>query len=51
MEEEGVDYCFRCYSKFLEIEDEKFHELRMKYIASIKELEEYIDKKIDENEG
>jgi len=28
MREEGIEYCFRHYSSFEEIEDKKFHEFR-----------------------
>ena len=47
MENEGFDYCFRKYSSFKEIEDEKFHELRKKYIKAAEELENYINGMVD----
>ena len=28
MDDEGLEYCFKHYSTFEEIEDEKFHKLR-----------------------
>ena len=43
MDEEGFDYCFRCYSDFEEIEDPRFHELRLAYIKAAEELENYIN--------
>ena len=43
MREEGFDYCFRHYSSFEEIKDEKFHELRLKYIQIAEELENYVE--------
>ena len=44
---EGFHYCFESYSSFEKVEDEKFHELRKKYLKSSKELEEYVFSKID----
>ena len=43
MRDEGFDYCFRHYSSFEEIKDEKFHELRLKYIEIAEELENYVE--------
>jgi len=43
MRDEGFDYCFRHYSSFEEIKDEKFHELRLKYIQIAEELENYVN--------
>ena len=48
MRDEGFDYCFRHYSSFQEIKDEKFHELRLKYIQIAEELEEYVGSKINQ---
>lgn len=42
VDNEGFDYAFCDYSSFEEIEDEKFHELRKKYIEITEELKEYI---------
>jgi hypothetical protein len=42
MRDEGFDYCFRHYSSFDEIKDEKFHELRLQYIEIAEELENYV---------
>jgi hypothetical protein len=50
MDEEGFDYCFRHYSKFSEIKDEKFHELRKEYLRVSQELEDYINNKVTELE-
>ena len=36
---EGLHYCFKHYSSFEEIGDEKFHELRKKYLTISDELE------------
>ena len=43
MRDEGFHYCFRHYSSFEEIKDEKFHELRLKYIQIAEELENYVE--------
>jgi len=48
MNNEGYDYCFKQYSNFEEIKDEKFHELRKKYLEISKELEEYVKNKCNE---
>ncbi len=47
MEAEGFHYCFKHYSSFKEVEDEKFHELRKKYLEISNELEEYVHSKIN----
>ena len=47
MENEGFNYCFKHYSSFKEVEDEKFHELRIKYLEISHELEEYVYSKIN----
>jgi len=47
-EEEGMHYCFVHYSYWEDIKDEKFHELRLKYIEAAKNLEEYINKKVND---
>ena len=43
IEQEGIEYCFKHYSDWQEIEDEKFHELRLKLLESMSELERYIE--------
>lgn len=47
MENEGFDYCFRCYSRFDEIDDEKFHKLRKQYCEIADELEEYVNNMVE----
>ena len=47
MDNEGFHYCFKHYSSFKEVEDEKFHELRIKYLEISQELEEYVHSKIN----
>ena len=49
MDNEGFHYCFVHYSRFEEIKDEKFHELRNLYIKTAKELEDYINNKCKED--
>lgn len=44
--DEGFDYCFRHYSSFKEVDDEKFHQLRKAYIEIANELESYVENKI-----
>jgi hypothetical protein len=48
MKQEGLHYCFKHYSSFKEIDDEKFHELREKYLEIAQELEQYITNKTKE---
>lgn len=45
---EGADYAIEDYSSWSEIKDEKFHDLRNKYIEAKKVLIEYIESKINE---
>ncbi len=42
---EGFHYCFTDYSDFIEINDEKFHELRKLYLKAQMELENYVLRK------
>lgn len=46
MENEGFDYCFRFYSNFSDIKDEKFQKLREQYVKITNELEQYVNSKI-----
>jgi len=48
MREEGFHYCFKSYSNFDEIKDDKFHELRKEYLRISKELEDYVNSKVNE---
>ena len=43
IENEGLDYLFVSYSRFDDIEDEKFHELRKKFLDARKALVDYIE--------
>jgi hypothetical protein len=42
MEGEGFHYCFKSYSEFEEVEDSKFHELRLAYLEAADNLETYV---------
>jgi hypothetical protein len=48
MDAEGLHYCFKHYSSFKEIKDQKFHEIRENYIKVANEIEEYVKLKISE---
>jgi len=50
MREEGIDYCFEHYSNWGEIQDDEFHRLRLGFLQYMKEIREYVDKKIEEEE-
>jgi hypothetical protein len=50
MDEEGIDYCFEHYSRWDEIKDEEFHRLRLGFLQYMKEIREYVDKKVEEGE-
>ena len=47
MNQEGFHYCFKHYSSFTDIEDEKFHKLRKAYLKAADELEKYIKDKAE----
>jgi hypothetical protein len=48
MRTEGFHYCFKHYSKFEEIDDDKFHELRENYLKSADELKNYIETRLED---
>ena len=50
IESEGVDYTFKKYSSFEEIEDEEFHKLRKYLIQHIDLMDFYIKKTINDLE-
>lgn len=50
MRAEGIEYCFRNYSSFKEIEDQPFHLLRMLLIESMDKMEKLVNDRIDELE-
>jgi len=45
IEDEGFDYAICYYSNWKHLEDEKFHELRDKFIEAKRELQTYIKTK------
>ncbi len=51
MDDEGIDYCFESYSSWNEIKDEEFHRLRLGFLQYMKEIREYVDKKVDEGKN
>jgi hypothetical protein len=42
IEEEGLHYTFEGYSRFPDIKDERFHELRKAYLLAAENLVEYV---------
>ena len=48
--EEGIEYCFKHYSDFSEIEDEQFHQLRNSMLEIMDLVDIYVIGKIDELE-
>lgn len=48
MKEEGMEYCFRNYSNFEEIEDPHFHMLRILLLDYMKQIESHVNDMIDE---
>jgi GTPase SAR1 family protein len=51
MNNEGMEYCFKHYSSFSEIEDDEFHKLRTEYISASNAIIKYVDDKIDRIES
>ena len=51
MENEGIEYCFKHYSRFEEIKDDEFHYKREKLISLMEEMEEYIEFNISETQN
>lgn len=50
IENEGFDYAFRHYSEFKEVNDPKFHKLRLAYVEAANDLDDYIPS-IEDIEG
>lgn len=48
MDNEGLEYCFKHYSSFEEIEDEEFHKLRKELLDSIEKIRNYVDNKVED---
>jgi hypothetical protein len=51
IDNEGLEYCFKHYSSFEEINDKQFHILRLQLILSIDKIKEYVSNKINELES
>jgi hypothetical protein len=47
MKEEGIEYCFKHYSTFKEIEDEEFHKLRLELLNTMEKIHDYVSNKIE----
>jgi len=50
MKQEGIEYCFKHYSSFKEIEDVNFHILRQLLLDTITTIEDKVNSKISELE-
>lgn len=50
MKAEGIEYCFRHYSDFREIDDQAFHLLRMLLVESMEKMEKLVNDRIDKLE-
>jgi SMC interacting uncharacterized protein involved in chromosome segregation len=48
MDNEGIDYCFKNYSSFEEIQDEEFHKLRKEFLESMNNIRSYVENKIED---
>ena len=46
--EENMEYCFRKYSKFEEIEDKEFHELRLLLISTMDKMDKLVQNRMDD---
>ena len=46
MKQEGIEYCFRHYSSFKEIEDDSFHLLRIWLLDIMDKMEKLVDDRI-----
>ena len=50
MKAEGIEYCFRNYSSFPEIDDQQFHLLRILLVESMEKMEKLVNDRIDKLE-
>ena len=50
MDDEGMEYCFRHYSSFSDIEDEEFHTLKNQLVELMNQMEKFVANKIVEIE-
>jgi hypothetical protein len=51
IDEEGFEYCFKHYSSWEEIKDEKFHQMTLEVLKQMEELINYIDLKVTEGQN
>ena len=51
MDNEGLEYCFKHYSSFEEIEDEEFHKMRLSLISQMNAIRSFVKKRIEEIEN
>lgn len=51
MDNEGLEYCFKQYSSFEEIEDEEFHKMRLSLISQMDAIRMFVKKRIEEIEN
>ena len=51
MDDEGMEYCFRHYSSFSDIENDEFHRLRLNLIHLMDQMEQFVENKITEVEN
>lgn len=51
MDNEGLEYCFKHYSSFEEIEDEEFHKMRLSLISQMDAIRSFVKKRIEEIEN
>ena len=50
MDSEGMEYCFKSYSSFEEIEDEDFHKLRKELLEKMREIRTFVTEKLESYE-
>lgn len=47
MDNEGLEYCFKHYSHFDEIQDEEFHKLRQTLLANMENMRNMVRDRIE----
>lgn len=50
MDNEGIEYCFKHYSNFDEIQDEEFHKLRQTLLTNMENMRNMVREKIEKFE-
>lgn len=51
IDNEGLEYCFKHYSSFPEIDDIEFHKLRLTLLENMKKMREMVSDKISNFES